>query len=182
MQYKTHLVTSLAITLPLMTTTDTLSIGSLAAISLGALFPDIDEPKSWIGRRTRGISDIIHYLFGHRGITHSLVGLLFISFVSMALVWLLNLNIIIGLYFILGYALHMIQDSFSVSGVAWLQPFSNKKFQFGLGIVKYKTGSLTEKFILLGFSLLLIVEIKMLDISSLVNIEISPMRILENFF
>jgi inner membrane protein len=43
----------------------------LALVVAGSLLPDIDHPKSWIGRRTRPISTAIASALGHRGITHS---------------------------------------------------------------------------------------------------------------
>jgi inner membrane protein len=39
----------------------------------GSLLPDIDHPRSWVGRRTRPISTAIAATFSHRGITHSAV-------------------------------------------------------------------------------------------------------------
>ncbi len=40
---------------------------------LGALLPDIDHPKSWLGRRVRPVSSGISAVLGHRGVTHSAV-------------------------------------------------------------------------------------------------------------
>jgi inner membrane protein len=40
---------------------------------LGALLPDIDHPKSWLGQRLRPLSRPIAYALGHRGVTHSAV-------------------------------------------------------------------------------------------------------------
>jgi inner membrane protein len=37
----------------------------------GSLLPDIDHPKSWVGRRVRPVSTAIASVLGHRGITHS---------------------------------------------------------------------------------------------------------------
>ena len=39
----------------------------------GSLLPDIDHPKSWVGRRTRPVSTVIASALGHRGVTHSLI-------------------------------------------------------------------------------------------------------------
>jgi inner membrane protein len=39
----------------------------------GALLPDIDHPKSWVGRRTKPLSSVIAGILGHRGATHSLL-------------------------------------------------------------------------------------------------------------
>jgi len=68
-----------------MGATDTLTIGTVLAVGLGAVFPDIDELHSWIGSRTRGISDLIKGFFGHSGLTHSLMGQ-FIVFLTMILI------------------------------------------------------------------------------------------------
>jgi inner membrane protein len=47
---------------------DPTSVGLVVA---GSLLPDIDHPKSWVGRRTRPVSTAIAAILGHRGITHS---------------------------------------------------------------------------------------------------------------
>ncbi|WP_260288406.1 metal-dependent hydrolase [Peribacillus aracenensis] len=165
MQYRTHFATSLVATLPIMAATDTLTIGSVLAVALGAVFPDIDEPHSWIGCRTRGISDVLNKVFGHRGITHSLAGILIVFLTIVLMVGLTNFKAIIGLYFILGYILHIVEDSFSKSGVKWLTPLSDQSFQSGMGVVWYRTGSMVENFIFLGSISILILEIKTLDFS-----------------
>lgn len=43
---------------------------------VGALLPDIDHPRSWVGRRTRPLSTAIASTLGHRGVTHSAVAVL----------------------------------------------------------------------------------------------------------
>ena len=45
-------------------------IAVLPLIALGSIFPDIDEPNSYIGKRMPGFSHIVSMLFGHRGFTH----------------------------------------------------------------------------------------------------------------
>ncbi|APC50357.1 hypothetical protein BME96_18925 (plasmid) [Virgibacillus halodenitrificans] len=169
MQFRTHLVTTLALSLPIMSATDTLTVGTVAALSLGALFPDIDEPHSWIGVRTRGVSDIIKGLFGHRGITHSIAGLFLIFLTMILLVNIIDFPIAIAAYFVLGYFLHLIEDSFSKSGIKWFLPFSNKTYQSGLGSVYYRTGSMVENFILLGAAIILIGQIKGLGLGKLIG-------------
>ena len=47
----------------------------VASAALGALLPDIDESNSLIGRKLKVLSYPIKWIFGHRGITHSLVAL-----------------------------------------------------------------------------------------------------------
>lgn len=99
MQYRTHLATSLVVSLPIMATTDTLTVASITAVGLGAVFPDIDEPHSWIGCRTRGISDFLNKVFGHRGITHSLLGILIVFLTIVLMVNLSEFRALTGLFF-----------------------------------------------------------------------------------
>lgn len=54
-KHTTHVVSSIVVAMSVMVASDTLHFVSLAALSLRALFPDIDEPNSWIGRRSLGI-------------------------------------------------------------------------------------------------------------------------------
>ena len=44
---------------------------SLVSVYIGSVLPDIDTPKSYIGRRLPFISYPIYKIFGHRGIFHS---------------------------------------------------------------------------------------------------------------
>ena len=48
----------------------------LALAVAGSLLPDIDHPKSWVGRRTRPVSTAIASALGHRGITHSAIAVI----------------------------------------------------------------------------------------------------------
>ena len=48
----------------------------LGMVVAGSLLPDIDHPKSWVGRRTRPISTALAAALGHRGITHSAIAVI----------------------------------------------------------------------------------------------------------
>ena len=48
----------------------------LGVVIAGSLLPDIDHPRSWVGRRTRPISTAIASTFSHRGITHSAIAVI----------------------------------------------------------------------------------------------------------
>ena len=48
----------------------------LGLVVAGSLLPDIDHPKSWVGRRTRPVSTAIALVLGHRGITHSAIAVI----------------------------------------------------------------------------------------------------------
>ncbi len=54
---------------------DALQPVGLGLAVVGSLLPDIDHPKSWVGQRLRPVSTLIAAVFGHRGVTHSLLAL-----------------------------------------------------------------------------------------------------------
>ena len=54
---------------------DSLHPAGLGLAVAGSLLPDVDHPKSWAGRRLRPLSTVIAAVFGHRGVTHSLLAL-----------------------------------------------------------------------------------------------------------
>lgn len=159
MLYKNHLIISSAAALPIMSATNTLTIPNLIALGLGALLPDIDEPHSFIGRRTRGISDLIHLIFKHRGLTHSIFFVAVIGAITIPLGSNWNFGIAAA-YLTLGCFLHILEDSFSKSGVKWLLPVSEASFQNKL---YYTTGSLVEYGIGLLGLLIIYYQITTLD-------------------
>ncbi|SFC34444.1 LexA-binding, inner membrane-associated putative hydrolase [Alkalibacterium subtropicum] len=77
MLYKTHLAVTYAATLPVLASTGSLTAGNIIALGIGSILPDIDHPKSFIGNRTRGVSDGMGMVFGHRGLAHSVAGVIF---------------------------------------------------------------------------------------------------------
>lgn len=119
---------------------------------LGSLLPDIDSKNSILGRYVPFMEDII----GHRGITHTIwvISLLFLGayFVSNLFVWMVAF----------GYFFHVLQDSFSRQGVAWIYPlgkgyrsYGNAKIKEGFHIPIYRVGSPTESLIVMLFMFLL---------------------------
>jgi len=162
MRYTTHLVTSLAVALPILEATNTTSLLTIGAVSLGALLPDIDEPNSFISRRTRGISDLLNKMLGHRGATHSLLGIGVFAVLVTPFVFFMPLPVTLAL--VGGYFLHILGDSFSKSGVAWFLPFKKRKYKSGFGIIYYKTGSMAETAVFFVFSALVGYMIFMYDI------------------
>lgn len=127
----------------------------LLATGVGASLPDIDEYNSTTSRK----SPINFSLFlRHRGITHSLLGWIIFStilyfcmnyFSPIALSMSKSPNYweSIWLGLVIGYLLHLIEDSFSRQGVAWLMPFSKKKRH--RKFLHYKVGGAFEKTITL---------------------------------
>ncbi len=114
----------------------------IAAVAVGAVAPDIDEPNSYIGRRLGFLSWPISNIFGHRGFTHSLLGtaafclltvVVLVEFVEAANLWALALGV--------GYASHQLADYFTNSGIPVLWP-SKKRYRAPIG---FKTGGVAER-------------------------------------
>lgn len=106
---------------------------AFALAIFGSLLPDIDHPKSWLGRKVPFLSVPISALFGHRGITHSLLAISFWLFVMTTQPgWM-------GLPLALGYLSHLLADSLTPAGVPLLWPV---KKRFGVSVCT--TGSPAE--------------------------------------
>lgn len=98
---------------------------ALGLVMAGAALPDIDHPESTLGRRVKFLSHPISMIFGHRGITHSLL--------------MVGLIALVGHYFeqpliywlIVGVILHFVGDYLTDSGLPLLWP-SKKRYRFVL--------------------------------------------------
>jgi inner membrane protein len=135
--YKTHLVTSITIGAGIAKLVSfPFTIGYLSGIALGSLLPDIDEPNSYIGRRSFGLSTVINEKYGHRGITHSIPCWAVLTIILL----LFPNNFFIGIC--IGYFLHIIEDYFSKSGVPLFLPINSKRKKFPL--FTYRTSSPEE--------------------------------------
>jgi inner membrane protein len=108
-----------------------LSPESMGAILTGAVFgsllPDLDACESKIKylkvgrvRPFRLWAELTHQRLGHRGFTHSLLGLLLVLVVGAAL------GIMFGEWFAaglgLGYCAHLAGDSVTKTGIPWMYP------------------------------------------------------------
>lgn len=97
----------------------------LICVSFGSLLPDIDSKNSLINKF---IPINLSKYFVHRGICHSLIGWLIFCLISLIILFpiifyakLIGTMIYFGL--IIGYFLHLLEDSFSRSGIIWMYPF-----------------------------------------------------------
>lgn len=106
-------------------------------VMVGCCLPDIDHPESTLGRRVKLFSYPIQAVFGHRGITHSLIAVAAIfylgaEFKSTLLSWLS-----------LGYLLHLVGDYLTPSGIPLLYPI-RKRYRF---VLVAETNSIAEPFL-----------------------------------
>lgn len=116
------------------------SANYLAAAILGSLTPDLDSPKSSLGRRVWPLSWSLKIIYGHRGITHSLLACLLVGvglFLACA-AW--PGHKAYGVAFTIGYASHILADWFTKEGVPLLWPLP-KRFRCPLN---FATGGFLE--------------------------------------
>lgn len=94
---------------------------SIMAISaLGGLMPDIDSPHSAVGRKLPIIPEVVNLFFGHRTITHSLLGVWGTGF-------LVNLiNPVWTKAWLVGYGSHLLLDFLTASGIPLLWPWTKR--------------------------------------------------------
>lgn len=131
------------------------NIALLLATGIGASLPDIDQHNSKVSRKSPlNVSMFLR----HRGITHSLLGWIIFAVILYFLMNLLiplkpiqlspfvlpNIWGSLWLGLVIGYFLHLVEDSFSKQGVQWLAPFYKKK---GRPLLYYKVGGPFEKFL-----------------------------------
>lgn len=90
---------------------------------VGGLIPDIDSPTSTIGKPLKFVSKLINKVFGHRTITHS--GLWLIPLLILCFKWKDPLSI----GYTLGFVSHLISDTMTSGGVAWLYPLEKKRLR-----------------------------------------------------
>jgi inner membrane protein len=115
-------------------------LASLGLVVAGSLLPDIDHPRSWVGRRTRPVSSAIAAALGHRGITHSAIAI-------AGLAWLLSH---VGYRWAgiaalsVGYLSHLAADMLTPQGLRLLWPMRGT-----WGLPLCRTGSPAESFIVL---------------------------------
>ncbi|MCV2499759.1 MAG: metal-dependent hydrolase [Candidatus Lightella neohaematopini] len=102
-------------------------LGSL----ITCLLPDIDHPKSFIGKRFKWLSIPIYKLFGHRSFTHSL--LLIIIIIIYVNIRKINISVDVIYAMIIGYISHIIADILTPAGIPLFWPYSKK---FSIPIIK----------------------------------------------
>lgn len=147
MLYRTHVIISVTAAVAISTIDNApFSAATLAGVAIGSLLPDIDEPNSYIGKRTRGVSDATKFVFGHRGFTHSILAM-FLAFIPWFIVSnfldenAITVTLSTFLFGIaLGYIFHILGDMLSKTGVPLFLPFSKKRIKIPL----YTTGGTME--------------------------------------
>ncbi len=139
-------------------------IVALGSNMIGGLLPDIDDQTADIWDKARGgsfIARLIKPLIGHhRMISHSIVGLVIVGFLSKYLLALVGTVLLVDMNVVwwslmIGYVSHLIMDSLTTEGVPWLFPLPFRMGFPPLKVLRVKTGGLSEKIIVFPGLLLL---------------------------
>ena len=83
MMFRTHLAFALLVGLLTMSLFDLNKYLFVSLVLFAGILPDIDYPRSKIGKKLRAVSVPIKFLFGHRGIFHSV----FMAGIISLVVW-----------------------------------------------------------------------------------------------
>ena len=128
--WRTHLIggiASLVAALPFTGVAEPVPL--LLFAMLGSLLPDLDASESHIKHLSLGTkvepfllpSQIIHRALGHRGLLHSLWGVVLLATVSgVPLGYYFGVSAGVGL--VLGYASHLLLDAMTKTGIPLLYP------------------------------------------------------------
>ncbi|MDA8049125.1 MAG: metal-dependent hydrolase [Rhodospirillales bacterium] len=115
---------------------------ALTLACAGAILPDIDHPRSWLGHRLRPLARPIAATIGHRGLTHSIfalvAALLLLRWQGVSRALLAPLAV--------GYLSHLAADLITPAGLPLAWPFRRR---FALPLCR--TGSPAEFLIAAGF-------------------------------
>ena len=153
---------------------------AVIAVMTGALTPDLDQPAANLGNRLLGakfFGKIVNkFSGGHRHFTHSILGLLAIGYGLHLIInhWLvpsLTINAqFVWWVFMVGYASHIIADTFTDRGVPWLWPLPwHFKIPPGPNVFRVTTGSFVELFIVRGILIVVLVIIIRTNLSLFLN-------------
>lgn len=147
MTHKSHIAFTLAITIPVVILF--VNIGFIESRGIFVLFllttiiatlsPDIDHEKSILSQLIPFLSKLIRKYTEHRGFTHKPISLIISSIIILILFY--KIPVIVIAWF-LGYALHIIADGMTISGIKNF--FKTKTFYSIPKKMRFKTGSNTD--------------------------------------
>lgn len=132
---------------------------AIFANQLGGVAPDIDQPTAPLWRNLpegHAVGKVFHRLVGgHRFLSHSIVGFALFAWLSNLLLHFLHplmphVDISLVWYaFLIGYASHLVMDTFTKEGVPWLLPIPVKLGLPPLKKFRITTGKAAENLVVL---------------------------------
>lgn len=129
----------------------------LLGVVIGSVFPDIDEPNSFLGSKVKIVSIPTNFFIGHRTLTHNIL----VYIVPMAVLWFYGMEdsyaklLLIG--FLTGAILHILEDAVTNSGVKGAMFPLVKNFSILPYKLRFSTGGIFERFVFLPLLFILLV-------------------------
>ena len=168
MTARTHMISTLSLGLiaPIilnnaMQIDQTMFYVYIVALLVGSVFPDIDEPNSYIGRKLYIVSLLLSQFVEHRGITHTLLIVLLYGVVAIIVFTFGEIQdplLVAGVIgFLLGNIGHMLGDMLTKSGVVLFYPFSITHFGLLPKKFRFYTGGMIEHFVVQPIFILIVV-------------------------
>lgn len=130
-----------------------LGAATLAGAALGACLPDVDTPTSRAGFCVYPLARFLERKFGHRTLTHSVLGTLLFALLAAPLLFSPTLQTLWPALLI-GYFSHLLADAATKSGVPLLWPSRDRWVFPGNEKYRVKTGSKAEMGVFVGVALL----------------------------
>lgn len=96
---------------------------NLIAVVFFSLLPDIDTPKSWLGRLFKPVAKYLDRNYGHRTITHSFVFLFSVWLFILLIESVLPFDSSVSLIAFFGLVSHFLLDMVTVQGIPLFYPF-----------------------------------------------------------
>lgn len=130
-----------------------LKIAFAATLIFGALLPDIDQQESSASHKMPILSGFVRLFSRHRGIMHSIwIPIVLFLIAKFVVVKFFNLPDMMLMGFLIGYASHLLADSFTVQGIEPFTPFSRFRARGWMrtgGIVEAVIGILIVSFLII---------------------------------
>ena len=135
-----------------------ISLFGVGVLTIGALLPDIDTPKSFLGRIFFFVSHKIESKLGHRTITHSIIFVCFIYLVCSAILLKFPQYKYLLTPFMIGIISHIMLDTVNKQGPLLLYPSTIKCVFPGKKNYRIEVGSKAEWIFFFIISALIIVS------------------------
>lgn len=87
-------------------------------VVLASIIPDADFTKSKVGKKMGPIAWTLNFLFGHRGVIHSI----FIPIILYFVILVVGLGEVVAMGVFIGYLAHLFSDALTKEGVRFLNP------------------------------------------------------------
>lgn len=137
-------------------TFDWWTMAYFCGIIFGAILPDIDEPNSSIGRKTRIISDALKFSLGHRTLTHWFLTRIVVLMFVFILVDTITIRIFL-FSMVIGMLVHDIGDHLTggIKGYFWPIISATKNIR----LASFQVGGIVENSLIIVMIMFVLIQL-----------------------